>query len=298
MNVMYDVVDVNVLLIIEMRDEMLVAALSHLMLDSWLLKIHVQASKQTRQIRRECNDDDNNKNSNNSRSNLMILNYCLSLIFDNDMIENEMTKRFVEHCLFFFFHENLQRLINMMRSIPDFSRSSVKFCHMLDIFQQSSELTLCMSLLQTHFIDDWIKVDAMMCCKIDDFVYASTLISRIDMLLMLIREADKLSSLIVSVIKLLSHILSLSFNNLKKKRIKMKQDVILRNASVMMMNDVLFAEKMLCAMLQLLDEADIDVKNVSIMIMIEFSIHHDWKLLHQREYDRINIQSLLIFDDA
>jgi len=34
MNVMYDVVDVNVLLIIEMRDEMLVAALSHLMLDS------------------------------------------------------------------------------------------------------------------------------------------------------------------------------------------------------------------------------------------------------------------------
>lgn len=114
-----------------------------------------------------------------------------------------------------------------------------------------------------------------MCCKIDDFVYASTLISRIDMLLMLIREADKLSSLIVSVIKLLSHILSLSFNNLKKKRIKMKQDVILRNASVMMMNDVLFAEKMLCAMLQLLDEADIDVKNVSIMIMIEFLIHHD-----------------------
>lgn len=84
----------------------------------------------------------------------MILNYCLSLIFNNDMIENEMTKRFVEHCLFFFFHENLQRLINMMRSIPDFSRSSVKFCHMLDIFQQSSELTLCMSLLQTHFIDD------------------------------------------------------------------------------------------------------------------------------------------------
>jgi len=34
MNVMYDVVDVNVLLIIEMRDEMLVAALLHLMLDS------------------------------------------------------------------------------------------------------------------------------------------------------------------------------------------------------------------------------------------------------------------------
>ena len=259
-------------------------------------------SKQTRQIRQECNDDDDddddNKNSKNSRSNLMILNYCLSLIFDNDTIENETAKRFIEHCLLLFFHENMQRLINMMRSISDFSRSSVKFRHVLDISQQLSELTLCTSLLQIHFIDDWVKVDAMTCCKIDDFVYASTLVLRIDVLLMLIREADKLLSLIVSVIKLSSHISSLTYNNLKEKRIKMKRDVILRNASVMMMNDVLFAKKTLCAMLQLLDEDDIDVKNVSIMIVIKFSIHHDQELLHQREFDRINIQSLMIFNDA
>lgn len=138
----------------------------------------------------------------------------------------------------------------------------------------------------------------MTCCEIDDFVYASTLISRIDVLLMLIREADKLLSLIVSVIKSSSHISSLTFNNSKEKRIEMKRNVILRNASVMMMNDVLFAKKTLCAMLQLLNEDDIDVENVSIMIVIEFSIHRDRKLLRQREFDRINIQSLIIFDNA
>lgn len=158
MNVMYDVVDVNVLLIIEMKNEMLIAVLSHLMLDSRLLKIHVQTSKQMQQIHRECDDDDddddNNKNSNNNKSNLMILNYRFSLIFDNDTIENEMTKRFIEHCLLFFFHKNLQRLINMMRLISDFSRSSVEFHHVLNISQQLNELTLCTSLLQTHFIDD------------------------------------------------------------------------------------------------------------------------------------------------
>ncbi len=74
--------------------------------------------------------------------------------------------------------------------------------------------------------------------------------------------------------------------------------MIFKSASVMMMNNVLFARKTLCAMLQLLDEADIDVEDVSIMIVIEFSIHRGRKLLRQREFDRINIESLLIFDDA
>jgi adenine/guanine phosphoribosyltransferase-like PRPP-binding protein len=41
MNVVYDAVDVNVLLIIKMRDEALVAALSHLVPDSRLLEVHV-----------------------------------------------------------------------------------------------------------------------------------------------------------------------------------------------------------------------------------------------------------------
>jgi len=57
----------------------------------------------------------------------------------------------------------------------------------------------------------------MTCCEIDDFVYASTLISQVDVLLMLIREADKLLSFIVSVIKLSSHISSLTFSNSKEK---------------------------------------------------------------------------------
>lgn len=148
----------NVLLIIEMRDETSIAILSHLMSNSRLLEIHVQASEQTRRIRRGCHDDDDddndNKNNNNSESNLTTLNYCSSLIFDNDTIENETTKRFVEHYLLLFFHKNLQRLINMMRSIFNFSRSSMKFRHVLDISQQLGELVLCTSLLQTHFIDD------------------------------------------------------------------------------------------------------------------------------------------------
>ena len=51
-------------------------------------------------------------------------------------------------------------------------------------------------------------------------------------------------------------------------------------------------------MLQLLNEINIDVENINIMIVIEFSIHHDRKLLRQREFDKINIQNFLIFGDA
>lgn len=138
----------------------------------------------------------------------------------------------------------------------------------------------------------------MTCCEIDSFVYASTLISRVDVFLMLIREANKLLSLVVSVIKLSSHISSLTFNNSKEKRIEMERDVVLKGALVMMMNDVLFTRETLCAMQQLLDEASIDVENVSIMVVIEFSIHHGRELLRQRGFGKINIQSLLIFGDA
>ena len=98
---MYDAVDVNVLLIIGMKNEAPVATLSHLMPDSKLFEIHVQANEKTRRIRRRCHDgndnDDDNKDSNNSRSRLTVLDYRLSFIFDNDTIENEAAKGFVEH---------------------------------------------------------------------------------------------------------------------------------------------------------------------------------------------------------
>jgi len=129
----------------------------------------------------------------------------------------------------------------------------------------------------------------MTCCEIGDFVYASTLISRIDVPLMLIREAGKLPPLIVSVIKLSSHISFLAFNNSKEKRIEMERDVVPRSASVVVVDDVLFAKKTLCAMLQLLDEADIGAENVSIMIVVKFSIHRGRKLLRQRGFNKINI---------
>jgi adenine phosphoribosyltransferase len=177
------------------------------------------------------------------------------------------------------------QLANMVRLVPDFPRPGIEFRHVLDISQQPGGLALCTSLLQTHFTGDWAKVDAVACCEAGGFVYASALASRVDVPLVLIREADKLPPPTVSVIKPPSHISSLASNDSKEKRIEMERDVVPRGASVVVVDDVLSTGETLCAVLQLLDEAGIGAEDVSIMAVAEFPVHRG-------RVCRINIRSL------
>jgi adenine phosphoribosyltransferase len=302
LNVVYGAIDVDVLLITGMRDEAPVAILSHLVLDSRLLKVHVRASEQTRRIRRGCHggdsDDDDNKDSNNYGSNLTALDYRPSLIFDNNTTGNEAAKRFAKNYLLPFVHEDLERLAQIVRQVPDFPRLGIKFHHVLGISQQLGGLALCTSLLQTHFTSDWAKVDAVACCKAGGFVYASALASRVDVPLVLIREAGKLPPPTVSVIKPLSHISFLASNNSKEKRVEMERDMAPRGALVVVIDNVLSTGETLCAVLQLLDEASIGTEDISIIVVAEFPVHHGRELLRQRGFGRINIQSLLIVGGA
>jgi len=299
--VVYDAIDVDVLLITGMRDEAPVAAFSHLVPNSRVLEVHIQASKQTQQTRRGCDgddDDDDNKNSNNIRSNLTALNYRPSLFFDNNTTGNEAATKFAEHSLLPFFHEDLQRLANMVRLVSDFPRPGVKFRHVLGISQQPGGLALCTSLLEAHFTNDWAKIDAVACCEVGGFVYASALALRVNVPSVLIREAGKLPLPTVSVVKSPSHISSLTSKSSKEKRIEMERDVIPKGASVVVVDDVLSTGETLCAVLQLLDEAGVDTENVSIIVVAEFPVHRGRELLRQHGFGKVNIQSLLVFGDT
>jgi adenine phosphoribosyltransferase len=305
LNVVYGAADVDVLLITGMRDEAPVAALSHLVPDSRLLEIRVKASEEMRRIRRGCHGVDdggdnkkNNKDRNNSGSNLTALDYRPSLTFDNDTTGNEAAKRFAEQYLLPFLHEDLQRLAHMVRQVPDFPRPGIEFRHVLGISQQPGGLALCTSLLQTHFTGDWAKVDAVACCEAGGFVYASALASRVNVPLVLIREAGKLPPPTVSVIKPSSHISSLAPNNSKEKRIEMELDVVPRGTSVVVVDDVLSTGETLCAVLRLFDKAGIGAEDVSIMVVAEFPVQRGRELLRQCGFGRTNIQSLLIFGGA
>jgi adenine phosphoribosyltransferase len=239
-----------------------------------------------------------NKDSKNSKSNLTALDYRPSLIFDNDTTGNEAAKRLAEHYLLPFFHEDLQRLANMVPPVPDFPRPGIEFHHVLGISQQPSGLALCTSLLQTHFTGDWAKVDVVACCEAGGFVFASALAARVDVPLALIREAGKLPPPTISVIKSPSHISSSVSNDSKEKRIEMDRDVVPRGASVVVVDDVLATGKTLCAVLQLLDKAGIGAEDVSVMAVAEFPVHRGRELLHGHGFGRVNIQSLLVFGNA
>ena len=303
LDVVYGARDVDVLFITGMRDEAPVAALSHLVPESRLLEIRVKASQETRRIRRgyhgggnDSKGNEENRDSNNGKSDLAALDYRPSLIFDNDTTGNEAAKRLAEDYLLPFFREDLQRLATMVRAVPDFPRPGIEFRHVLDISQQPGGLALCTSLLQSHFTGDWAKVDAVACCEAGGFVYASALAARVDVPLALIREAGKLPPPTISVVKAPSHISSSVSDDPREKRIEMARDLLSRGASVVVVDDVLATGKTLWAVLQLLDEAGIGAEHISVMTVAEFPVHRGRELLRQNGFGRVNIQSLLIFD--
>lgn len=119
--------DVGVLLITGMKDEASVAALSHLVPNSRLVEVYMQASGQTRRMRKGCCLANRVCASHKMRipfeSNGNALGYRPSLIFDNEERGTGAANT--------FFEDHLLRLV------------------------QPGGLALCTSLLQSHFDSDW-----------------------------------------------------------------------------------------------------------------------------------------------
>ncbi|RKK78552.1 hypothetical protein BFJ68_g17885, partial [Fusarium oxysporum] len=308
LNLASDAADIDVLVITGMRDEAPTATLSHLVSNSRLLDIRVTASGKTRQARRKCQVNDNDRhnhdckndnrgsNGSNCKSNSSTLDYRHSLIFDNEATGDEVIRRFADQYLLPLLHKDVERLASMVVPVPDFPRPGIEFRHVLNIAQRQGGLALCTSLLRTQFKDDWGKVDAVACCEAGGFVFASALAQQVDVPLALIREAGKLPPPTVSVKKPSSHISCSESNDLGVKRIEMSQDLIPRGASVVAIDDVLATGKTLCAVLQLLAEAGISNENISIMVVAEFLIHCGRELLYHRGFGGISTQSLLVLD--
>ncbi|KAM0716828.1 hypothetical protein Q7P37_007631 [Cladosporium fusiforme] len=286
--------NVDVLLITGMREEAPVAAYSHLVQGGRLLEVRVEASKETRQDRRGCQSDDcrDGKYNEDGKRN----NDRPCLMFNNDMPGDDAVERFGESRLLPFLHEDLQRLANMVRVVPDFPRPGNQFHHVLGISQEPGGLVLCTSLLQTHFSGDWAKVKTVACCETGGWIYASALSARVGIPLSLIREGGKLPPPTFSVVKSPSHISSSTANGSREKRIEIGRDLIPRGASVCVVDDVLATGNTLCAVLQLLIEAGVGPEDVVVMVVAEFPLHRGRQLLRQRGFGGVKVQSILVFD--
>ncbi|KAG4414874.1 hypothetical protein IFR04_012012 [Cadophora malorum] len=300
-----DASDVGVLLITGMREEAPIATLSHLIPNIRLLEARVIARKETRQARRECHREidgshcnENSKDSNNSGPFLTDLDYRPNLIFNNDSTGDRAVKSFGENYLLPFVSEDLRRLSKMVRRVTNFPRPGIEFRHVLGISQHQGGLALCTGLLQTHFVGDWSNVGSIVSCEAGGFVFASALACGIGIPLVPIREAGKLPQPTVSVVKPSSHISSFGSNNLKGKQFEMERDVVPKDRSVLVVDDVLSTGRTLCAVLELLGKAGIGIEYCSVMVVAEFPTHRGRALLHQRGFGVVNVQSLLIFGGA
>lgn len=193
-------------------------------------------------------------------------------------------------------HGDLYLLANMVRSVPDYPRPGIEFRHIVGIAEQEGGLSLCTSLLETHYSGDWTKIDRIVCCEAGGFVFASALAARVDVPLLLIREAGKLPPPNVSAAKLSSNISSSSAaGEPVAKRVEMNRDAVGPGTSVVIVDDVFATGKTLSAMINLLIGAGVHVTDISVLIVAGFPAHRGRELLRQAGFGGVNIQTLLIF---
>ncbi|KAK6217816.1 hypothetical protein LQW54_003104 [Pestalotiopsis sp. IQ-011] len=231
MNAVDSAAPADVLLITGMRDDAPVTALSHLVPHSRLVDVRVEASDKNR-LRRGANVGgdaaDEGDNSKTRMLELTPLDYSPSLTFNNDAPGEGEAEYFAERFLIPLLHKDLHLLANMVRSVPEHPRPGIEFRHILGIAEQKGGLSLCTSLLHTQFSGDWTKIDRIVCCEAGGFVFASALAARVDVPLLLIREAAKLPPPTVSVAKSSSNISSASeLGEPAAKRVEMDRDATL-----------------------------------------------------------------------
>lgn len=290
--------DVDVLLITGMRDKAPLATFSHLVPQCRLIEVYVEACDKRRRIRKEDKDDGGIiVTPRDSKSSQSSLTYRPSLVFENEMAGAEAAEEFAKGRLLPYLQDDLEKLADLVIMVPDFPRPGIDFRHILNIPQQPGGLQLCVSLLQKHFVGDWVMVDSIACCEAGGFVFASALAQQVERPLLLIRDAGKLPPPTVSVAKRPSYVSSEASVEVAEQRIELELDKVPKgtSGSVLVVDDVLSTGETLCAVLRLLKQAGVGAERVNVMVVAEFPLHKGRELLHRCGFGRTGVQSLLVF---
>ncbi|KAK3625332.1 hypothetical protein LTR56_020497 [Elasticomyces elasticus] len=291
-----DAVGVDVLLITGMRDDAPVASFSHLAPGSRVVEVRVLASREVRQGRGAIHVAyGSNGDADLERESAA----CPTFLFSNEVPGSEAANTFATTHLMPFFHEDLQSLTSMMRTVPNFPGAGIDFRDVLDIVQQPDGLRLCTSLLQTHFIGNMARADCIAACEVGGLVFASALAQQVNVPLKVLRKQGKRPPPTISVAKPTSHISSFADGAAEESRIEMDKFAITgRATSVVIVDDTLATGTTLCAVLNLLLEAGVDVEAMSVVVVAEFPAHRGRELLRREGFGGVRVQSLLVFGGA
>ncbi|KAK4194506.1 hypothetical protein QBC40DRAFT_344103 [Triangularia verruculosa] len=274
--------DAEVLLITGMRDKAPVAAFSHLVPDSRLVEVRVEASEEVRSARRGADKADIKPEDKNGT-----LDYAPSFNLRNDGEGELLARAFFSTHLQHLVDPDLQSLTEIIRQIPDFPNTDINFRHILGVAQSRGGLKLCTALLQSHYSGDWSQILSIVCVETGGFIFASALAVNVDVPLALIREKGKLPPPVVSVAKEVSHISGASSGK--------KAGVIRKGGKVVVVDDVLATGNTLCAVLRLLVKVGVEMTDISVIVVAEFPLHKGRELLCREGFGKVNVQSLLAF---
>ncbi|KAK3695702.1 phosphoribosyl transferase domain protein [Podospora appendiculata] len=294
---------VDVLLITGMRDEAPVARFSHLVPNSRLLEIRVTASREAREHRAiHVHVPDNSADGTNTDTDAKP-NHRPTLVFDNSTHGYDAVMAFAEHHLLPLLHPDFEKLANMIRTVPNFPRLNINFRHVLNIAQQPGGISLCTSLLRSHFSGTWSDVDRIVCCEAGGFMFASALAMQVDIPLALIRKGpDKLPRpRIFLPMQAPSHIsLGADTSSARATVLEMECGLVARGNRVVVVDDVLATGRTLCAVLRLLVglPGGFAVEDISVLVVAEFPGHRGREFLRRSGFGGVGVQSLLVFDGA
>ena len=288
----------DVLLITGMRDPAPVATFAHLVPGSRLIEVEVEASDITRQARGggQVHSDLTSTESDNKNRECKGSDSLPTLTFLNATEGSEEAQRFAKECLLPFMDDDHKRLAGMVRRITGFPSPGVEFRDVLGIAKQPGGLGLCTSLMQRRFTGNRSSIDTVVCCEAGGFIFASALAARIDVPLAIARGKGKIPSPTIAVTALPSHISSLATGNLAYERtVEMGEGAVRAGHSVVVIDDVLASGSTLCAVLQLLQKAGVDLGDVKVMVVAEFPLHRGRELLRLRGYGGVKVDSVLRF---
>ncbi|KAF5648860.1 phosphoribosyl transferase domain protein [Fusarium sp. NRRL 25303] len=271
------------------------ATLSHLVHDARLIDVRVQASKATRKLRRW---GDGNKCQTPDSEEYMSADdiYLPSFTFENETNGDEAVMWFANQRLIPFMSKELQNLGGMVSKVPNFPRKSIDFRYVLNIAQQNGGLALCTSLLKSHFLGDWDKVNAVVTSEASGYVFASPLALETAIRLVPIVKGNKLPPPTVSVQRRSSHISSHIVGATDKGIFEMDANTIHKGSKVVVFDDVLATGKTLVAVLELLVKVGVRPEDISVMVVAEFPFHRGRQRLLESAFGRVAVQSLLVFD--
>ncbi|KAI1330871.1 hypothetical protein F5Y16DRAFT_395836 [Xylariaceae sp. FL0255] len=276
--------DLDVLFITGMRVHAPVAHYGHLTPEYRVFEVRIKADGELRQA------------PHGSHIDTPILDWRPDYEFVNDTRGDEKAKTFAHRHLFRLLEGRFQELADMVCSVPDKSHEGLIFHHLLGIPQTPGGLTYSTELLQSHFCGDWADIGAVIGCEAGGFIFASPLAANLERPLILIRN-NKLPQPVLSVRKDLSHISSREMNDEARKVevLCIEGVLLLKDASVVVVDDVLTSGTTLLALLQLLEKAGITSDRIHVMVIAEFPEYCARKMLYQKGFGKVRIQSLLVY---